>query len=166
MLHLDDTQRRQYMTWKSTLFSTDMHFHSGSSKTSACKSKIALQWHLLLRNRHVRESQQEYTVAALLSRSSSIRASISLNAVAPFVQHPFGSERRENPVQTTQVDKRTKQLVAQVAGHRYREQICVMADLWTKQKLHVSWHPGRFCCICVWPAKSRYLWYWSMINNS
>lgn len=37
--------------------------------------------------RHVmRASQQEYTVAALLSRSSSIWTSIDLNAVAPFVR--------------------------------------------------------------------------------
>lgn len=66
----------------------------------ACRSEIAPQWHLFLRNRHVRGSQQEYTVAGLLSHSSAIRASISLNVVAPFVRLPFGLERRENPVQT------------------------------------------------------------------
>ncbi len=77
----------------------------------------------------MKESQQEYTVAGLSSHSSSIRPSISLNVVAPFDRLPFGSERRENPVQTIGVSKRTKQLVAQVAGHRYRVQIYLMSDL-------------------------------------
>lgn len=77
----------------------------------------------------VRQSLQEYTVAALLSRSSSIGASISLNVVAPFVWLPFDSVRRENLVQTIEVCKWTKQLVAQVTGDLYGEQIYLMWDL-------------------------------------
>lgn len=93
------------------------------------RTEVIPQWYLFLRNRHMRESQQEYSVAALLSCSSSIRATICLNAVAPLSSFPLGTGQRENLIQTMRVQKRTKQLVAQVAGHGCTKLIYRMSDL-------------------------------------
>lgn len=87
-LHLDDTQRYELKVYV-------LLYRCAPQQAKAVKLL-----HSFVGSRHVRESQQEYTVAALLSHSTSITASISLNVVAPFVRLSFGSERRENAVQT------------------------------------------------------------------
>lgn len=101
------------------------------------------------------ESQQEFSVAALCSRSSSIRAWTYLPEwCRPFVWLPFGSKGPENPLQTTGAHKRTKQLVA--TGQRSKGAKAHLPDVrpLSTRGLHDGSH-----ILCL----SRY---WSVINNS
>lgn len=143
-LHKRKPQRKDAFPARPDRNSTRWHVKIwADGHLKACKSRNISQSDICSPGcRHVRESQQEYTVAGLLSHPSSIGPSIYLNAVAPFVQLPFGWGRRENPVQGIGVSKRTKQLVAQVT-----EQIYLMSDLWALTPLLVQSMHRDICCV-------------------